>query len=343
MKYYNNNDIYYSETKTGITNYIDLSTLPKRGKSIDWKSTNHRVPFKYHDIEGHLHLKYSPSQSKTVLIDVTYNNTTFTQQVTNLKRVKLNYITTQNKKYTMQDYQVGDIVKGCEILAIKKKSDTYFYLVYNIKEEVHGTISNQKLKAIRTNNYVPHHTVPQSKMLYHHKHIHKYVVNRGDLFNYRHTSRKYIQTVCPNCHIERRVRVADLIRDTYSCTCSKSYSSFGERVTQAYLDVLGVDYIREYKFKSLGLKRFDFYLPEFNTVVEVHGIQHYQEVTGYMCHKTTKQSDIEKRQFCKDNGIQYVEIDARRSTFKHIIGNLNKYTYVEPDSIKERYRAVYNK
>ena len=343
MKYYNNNDIYYSETKTGITNYIDLSTLPKRGKSIDWKSTNHRVPFKYHDIEGHLHLKYSPSQSKTVLIDVTYNNTTFTQQVTNLKRVKLNYITTQNKKYTMQDYQVGDIVKGCEILAVKKKSDTYFYLVYNIKEEVHGTISNQKLKAIRTNNYVPHHTVPQSKMLYHHKHIHQYVTNREDLFNYRYSSRKTITTTCPNCNMVKKIRVVDLTKDTYSCPCTKSYSSFGERVTQAYLDILNVPYVREYKFKDLGLKRFDFYLPNHNTVVEVHGIQHYQEVTGYMCHKTTKQSDIEKRQFCKDNGIQYVEIDARKSTFKHIIGSLNKYTYVEPDSIKERYRAVYNK
>ena len=342
MKYYNNNDIYYSETATGVTNYIDLSNLPKRGKSFDWKNTNHQAPFKYLGHEGMLHVKYSPSESKTPLVELTYQDVTFTLQVTNLKRVKLNYITTQNKKYTMQDYQVGDIVKGCEILAIKKKSDTYFYLVYNIKEEVHGTISNQKLKAIRTNNYVPHHTVPQSKMLYHHKHIHKYVVNRGDLFNYRYSSRKYIQTVCPNCHIERRVRVADLKRDTYSCTCSKSYSSFGERVTQAYLDVLEVDYIREYKFKSLGLKRFDFYLPEFNTVVEVHGIQHYQEVTGYMCHKTTKQSDIEKRQFCKDNGIQYVEIDARRSTFKHIIGSLNQYTYVEPELIKKRYREVYN-
>lgn len=343
MKYYNNEGIYYSETKMGVVNYVDLSTLPRRGKSIDWKATNHTVPFKYHDTEGTLHIKYSPSESKTVMIDITYNNTTVTQQVTNLKKVKLNYVTTQNKKYTMQDYNVGDIVKGCEVLAIKKKSDKYFYLVYNIKEEVYGTISNHKLSTLKNGNYVPYRTVPQSKMLYHQKHVHKYIKNKEDLFNYRHTSRKYIKTVCPNCHMERRVRVTDLTRDNYTCTCSKSYSSFGERVTQAYLDILNVQYVREYRFKDLGLKRFDFYLPEFNTVVEVHGMQHYQEVTGYMNHEVTKQSDIEKRQYCKDHDITYVEIDARKSTFKHVIDSLNQYTYVEPELIKCRYREVYDK
>lgn len=342
MKYYNQNYIYYSETKMGVVNYVDLSTLPRRGKSIDWKATNHTVPFKYHDTEGTVHIKYSLKQSKTVMVDLTYNNTMFTQQVNNLKRVKLNYITTQNKKYTMQDYNVGDKVKGCEILAVKKEADTYFYLVYNIKEEVYGTISNQKLKAIKGDSYVPHSTVPQSKLLYHHKHIHQYVTNREDLFNYRYSSRKRISTTCPNCHTIRSVRVLDLTSDTYKCTCTKSYSSFGERVTQAYLDILNIPYIREYKFKDLGLKRFDFYLPESHTVVEVHGMQHYQEVTGYMSHEITKQSDIEKKQYCKDHNITYIEVDARRSTFKHIIGSLNQYTYVDPVLIKCRYREIYD-
>ncbi|QYC50912.1 hypothetical protein [Mammaliicoccus phage vB_MscM-PMS3] len=341
MKYYNNNGIYYSETKMGVVSYVDLSTLPRRGKSIDWKATNHTVPFKYHDIEGTLHLKYSPSQSKTVLIEITYNDITFTQQVNNLKRVKLNYITTQNKKYTMQDYNVGDLVKGCEILAVKKQGDKYFYLVYNIKEEVYGTISNQHLKTIRTSNYVPQDTVPQSKLLYHNKHIHQYVTNRDDLFNYRHTSLNKISTTCPKCHKVKHIRVVDLAMDTYLCSCSKQKSSFGERVTQAYLDVLGVEYKKEYKFKDLGLKRFDFYLPKSNTVLEVHGIQHYQEVRGYMSHKVTKQSDVEKRQYCKDHGITYVEIDARKSTFKHVIGSLNQYTYVDPKRIKDRYIELY--
>lgn len=341
MKYYKNNGIYYSETKMGVVSYVDLSTLPRRGKSIDWKATNHTVPFKYHDIEGNLHLKYSPSQSKTVLIDITYNNTTFTQQVTNLKRVRLNYITTQNKKYTMKDYNVGDMVKGCEVLAIRKKSDKYFYLVYNVREEVYGIISNQHLKTIRTSNYVPHDTVPQSKILYHHKHIHQYVTNREDLFNYRHTSLKKISTTCPKCNKVKYIRVVDLLMDNYLCSCSKQKSSFGERVTQAYLDILGVEYEKEYMFKGLGLKRFDFYLPEFNTVVEVHGMQHYQEVTGYMSHEVTKESDIEKRQYCKDHNITYVEIDARKSTFKHVIGSLNQYTYIDPELIKRRYRELY--
>uniref|UniRef100_A0AAU8GVH3 Homing endonuclease n=1 Tax=Mammaliicoccus phage MSShimriz1 TaxID=3230127 RepID=A0AAU8GVH3_9VIRU len=343
MKYYNENDIYYSETATGIVNYIDLSNLPKRGKSFDWKNTNHQAPFRYLDNEGTLHIKFSPSESKTPLVELTYQDVTFTMQANNLKRVKLNYLTTQNKRYTMQDHKVGDIVKGCEILAIKKNNEKYIYLLYNIKEEVYGTLSNQELKTFITDSYVPHSTVPQSKMLYHHKHIHQYVNNREDLFNHRYTSRKRISTTCPNCLKEKKVRVVDLVQDSYTCTCRKSYSSFGERVTQAYLDILNVPYVREHKFKDLGLKRFDFYLPDSNTVVEVHGIQHYQEVTGYMSHKITKESDILKKQYCKDNDITYIEVDARKSTFKHIIRSLNQYTYIDPELIKNRYREVYSK
>lgn len=343
MKYYNDNDIYYSETTTGIINYIDLSNIPKRGKSFDWKNTNHPAPFRYLGKEGTLHIKYSPSQSKTPLVELTYQDITFTLQVTNLKRVKLNYVITNNKRYTMNDYQVGDIVKGCEILAIKKKNEKYFYLLYNIKEEVYGTLSNQELKTLITDSYVPHSTVPQSKLLYHHKHIHKYVKNRKDLFNNRYSSRKLIKTVCPNCHRERTIRVVDLVYDKFTCPCRKSYSSFGERVTQAYLDVLNIQYVREYKVTELGLRRFDFYLPKHNTVIEVHGAQHYKRVTGHMNHKKARQSDMIKKRYCKDNGIAYIEVDARKSTFKHIIDSLNQYTYVDPELIKKRYKEVYSK
>ena len=343
MKYWKENDIYYSETKQGAIGYVDLSTLPKKGSKIDWKNVDNYIPFKYHDVKDKLHVKYVPSENKTK-VAVSYNTRTQVIQVGNLYRVKLNFITTGENKYIVHQVKEGDIIKNCEILKIiEDLSSTEFY-VYNIKEEVYGKVYKQSFLKYKTDNYVPHGTIPQSKMLYHKKHIHRYVKNKTDLYNYKHTSRKMITTKCPNCSREKDIRIADLLKDNYSCQCSKQYSSFGERLTQSYLDIMGIDYIREYSFKDLGRKRFDFYLPDYNTVLEVHGIQHYKEVTGYMNHKKTKQSDTIKKKYCKENGIHYIEVDARKSTFKHILSNLDKVfkSYqVDRDKVIERYREIY--
>lgn len=342
MKYWKENDTYYSETKQGAVSYVDLSSLPKKGSKIDWKNVDSYIPFKYHDVKDKLHVKYVPSESKTK-VEISYNTRTQVVQVGNLYRVKLNLITSGETKYIVHQVKEGDIIKNCEILKIiGDKTSTQLY-VYNIKEEVYGKVYKQSFLKYKTDNYVPHGTIPQSKMLYHKKHIHKYVKHE-DLFNYRYTSTKLITTKCPNCSREKKIQVIDLLKDNYSCQCSKSYSSFGERLTQSYLDIADIEYIREHSFKDLGRKRFDFYLPEYNAVLEVHGIQHYQEVTGYMNHKKTKQSDIIKKKYCKDNSISYIEIDARKSTFKHILSNLDKIFksyHVDKKEVIKRYREIY--
>lgn len=343
MEYWNENDIYYSKTKQGVVNFIDLSTLPKKGSKIDWKNVDNFIKFQYHGIKDMLHVKYVFYEKKSKA-EISYNGRTQDIQVGSLYRVKLNFITLGEKKYSFSTFNVGDMYKGCEILSKKKVKSKTYYLVYNISEEVYGTISNQRILSIKGDNYVPHGTTPQSKMLYRKKHIHRYVKNKTDLYNYRYTSRKMIITKCPNCSREKEVRVTDLLKDNYSCQCSKQYSSFGERLTQSYLDIVGMDYIREYSFKDLGRKRFDFYLPDYNTVLEVHGIQHYQEVAGYMNHKKTKQSDSIKKNYCKENSIHYIEVDARKSTFKHILSNLDnvfKSYQVDKDKVIERFREIY--
>ncbi|UVD42740.1 homing endonuclease [Staphylococcus phage vB_SauH_SPJ2] len=63
-----------------------------------------------------------------------------------------------------------------------------------------------------------------------------------------------------------------------------------------------------------------------------------------MNHQKTKLSDIEKREYCKENSIQYIEIDARKSTFKHILSNLQrtfKYSNIDSKEVIKRYRHVY--
>ena len=93
--------------------------------------------------------------------------------------------------------------------------------------------------------------------------------------------------------------------------CPKCSSSKGEKLVQKLLDANGICHERERKFVKLGRKRFDFYLPNHNAVIEYHGQQHYEPVGffgGAKNFKKQQASDRIKKEFCESNNIQYIEI-----------------------------------
>ena len=65
---------------------------------------------------------------------------------------------------------------------------------------------------------------------------------------------------------------------TQSCGCI-TYS-IGEKNIENLLIGNSIQYIKEYKFKDLGEYRYDFYLPDFNRLIEFDGKQHFQEFGG---------------------------------------------------------------
>jgi len=63
--------------------------------------------------------------------------------------------------------------------------------------------------------------------------------------------------------------------------CPRCNKSKGETKISEVLKNLGIHYVEQFKFSDIKIKRelpVDFYLPEFNTVIEYHGIQHYEPV-----------------------------------------------------------------
>ena len=98
-----------------------------------------------------------------------------------------------------------------------------------------------------------------------------------------------------------------------SCGC---VNSKGEYLTSKALASLGILYEKEYKFSDLisyngrGL-RFDFFIPEKNTVIECQGEQHYKPVSmfgGEEQLKLQQEYDELKRDYCKKNNIKLIEI-----------------------------------
>lgn len=102
--------------------------------------------------------------------------------------------------------------------------------------------------------------------------------------------------------------------------CPHCRSSIGEFNIATYLNDNNINYIRQHYFpdcKNEEPLRFDFYLPDYNTVIEFQGEQHYFPVnfTGHWSKEEldkqfeyTKLRDNIKRKYCKSQGIQMVEI-----------------------------------
>lgn len=88
--------------------------------------------------------------------------------------------------------------------------------------------------------------------------------------------------------------------------------SHGEKIISEILDDLNVKYEREKTFDDLKYirnLRCDFYLPEYNAVIEFHGIQHYQQVEKFgNTIELIKIRDNIKKNYCIEKGIGFAEI-----------------------------------
>ncbi|BCD00032.1 hypothetical protein BC30048_2934 [Bacillus cereus] len=74
-------------------------------------------------------------------------------------------------------------------------------------------------------------------------------------------------------------------------------------------------YISQYKFPN-DTKSYDFYLPVENTIVEVHGQQHYEEVKvfhhhSYKTFEDEQLNDWYKEEFAKEMGCSYIVVNYR--------------------------------
>lgn len=98
---------------------------------------------------------------------------------------------------------------------------------------------------------------------------------------------------------------------TNSARCPNCYHSKGEEAVANVLQRISTEYIREYKFDELGQKRFDFYLPELNAVIEYDGEQHFEPVElwgGEENLKKVQESDKIKDEFCASESIGILRI-----------------------------------
>lgn len=105
-----------------------------------------------------------------------------------------------------------------------------------------------------------------------------------------------------------------------SCSASK-----GEKKVKDFLETLGVEFETEKAFnkcKKEKALRFDFYISDYNLLIEYQGEQHYQPVFifgGEDSFKKTQLRDQIKRDFCQKNGIDLLEIKYNSDNWREEI------------------------
>lgn len=113
--------------------------------------------------------------------------------------------------------------------------------------------------------------------------------------------------------------------------CPVCNESHGEKYIRNYLDVYNIKYVPQKRFQDLKDKNYlsyDFYLPDYNILIEYQGIQHYEEAEffgGKEQFKVQQFHDKIKRDYAKDSGYTLLEIYYTLDTQEKVNNYLDKY------------------
>lgn len=138
-------------------------------------------------------------------------------------------------------------------------------------------------------------------------HNNKYTYNKAI---YKKNKTKLIIT-CPN-HGDFNQNPDSHLNKKQGCPICKE--SKGEIRVRLFLEKNQITFISQHKFndcKNILILPFDFYLPEYNTCIEFHGIQHYKPIKffgGINKFKEQQKRDKQKEKYCKTKDINLIKI-----------------------------------
>jgi very-short-patch-repair endonuclease/Zn finger protein HypA/HybF involved in hydrogenase expression len=160
--------------------------------------------------------------------------------------------------------------RGCSLCAIKNKANAR-------RNTTDGFIA--KSKSIHNNNY------NYNKVLYVRRHF-KVIIK------------------CNKCNLEFNQEAGSHL----SGSGCPFHTNKTELLVYQWLNTEYKDVKKEHIFNDLPNSRFDFYMPEYNLVIEVDGIQHFKQVSNWGDPKIAQQKDKYKMDYCLANGISVVRI-----------------------------------
>ena len=156
------------------------------------------------------------------------------------------------------------------------------------------------------------------------------IAKHGNLYNYDKLNYTgYANDVIITCSIH-----GDFLRPMRShllgSKCTVCSSSSIEKMAHRVLRNNSIEYVSEKKFKDLKDRRFDFYLPDFDILLELDGEQHFKATKlhgGKPGLKKRQENDRQKDEYALRNKYTLIRVpfDAKLSPESYLIEQLIRH------------------
>lgn len=144
-----------------------------------------------------------------------------------------------------------------------------------------------------------------------------YLKNKEDGLKYGHCSTRKISLICPKCGQERNDMVVYYLSSNgFNCKYCSDGISIPEKFVANILNQLGITFETQKRFTQTENKRYDFYIPSLELIIETHGGQHYKHSTRGRLLREEQDNDLYKRDLAIKSGVKpdnYIVIDCRIS------------------------------
>lgn len=166
-----------------------------------------------------------------------------------------------------------------------------------------------------------------------------------NMCNEKSTSEKITTFICPNCGQEKDMKISSFIYGGFSCPLCSDGISFGEKLISYLLKVNNIKYVSQYSPSWIGNKRYDFYIPIKNMIIEVNGRQHYKETNWGDFNKLIENDTYKEKMALNNNIKHYIKLNCSESDIDFIfnsIKNENKLNFLKIENIdkKECYNEI---
>jgi len=164
-------------------------------------------------------------------------------------------------------------------------------------------------------------------------------------------SSKHHDLECNICGYKWNTTLTQYLHGNHACPNCSNINIGGEKYMKSILDELQIKYETQKTFDNLKdsiLLRFDFYLPQYNLLIEIDGEQHFRvakfskQLTEEQCEKSfqiLQNHDSLKNKYCSENNINLLRIpwkvskkyskisiiDDKEKLKNYFISELSKY------------------
>lgn len=320
---------------------VFLDDLPKNGTRINWeKSIGYKISFIYDDIIGDMYIHNTYRCDHSRIIEVCYNKKIYKTTSWSLLNGYIGTILNCRKRGAFR-YNIGQKLidkKRNLIITDRKyvKNDNGYIKRYKYTCNKCGWDNGwanetflyngggcsccKGMTTVEGINDIPT-TSPWM--------IDYFQGGYSEAKKYTKYSTKSIYPICPFCHKISKIehKVFNIYQGHgFGCDC-KDGISYPEKYMMELLKQINVEYTYQAchtTFDWSDNKKYDFYLPAYNSIIETHGEQHYRDNIWTSLEYETS-NDIYKKQLALSNGISnYFEIDCKKSESDYIINSIKQ-------------------